>query len=99
MKKILYIFIALILVACNAEPTHVKNGRKIYEAYFQKYLKDPSSFKVYDEKYTADGARVNWTLDYGAKNGWGAMDRETVTFETIGSMIFINGHAYNMGKE
>lgn len=66
----------------------------MYEMYFDKYLKDPSSFKVYDEKYTLDGVRVFWKLDYGAKNGFGAMDRKCVEFETSPGYIFIDGNSY-----
>ena len=86
----------VILTACG-EPRSVREGRAIYKAYFQKYLKDPESFKVYSEKYEVreGGQTVKWTLDYGAKNGWGSMDRETVEFETIYDLIYINGHCYN----
>lgn len=93
MKKVILLFIlALPLFSC--ENRYVSEGRTLYEMYFEKYLKDPSSFKVYDEKYTIDGATVHWTLDYGAKNGFGAMDREQVEFETISDYIFIDGKSY-----
>lgn len=93
MKKIALLFIlALLLLSC--ENKHVSEGRNMYKMYFEKYLKDPSSFKVYDEKYTLDGVSVHWKLDYGAKNGFGAMDREQVEFETSLGYLFIDGKSY-----
>ena len=83
------------IALCSCENRYVSDGRDLYELYFNKVLKDPSSFKVYDEEYTIDGASVNWKLDYGAKNGFGAMDREQVEFTTSPNYISINGEMYN----
>lgn len=90
MKKfIAIIFFAILLSGC--EPEAVLKGRHVYKEYYKKHLKDPDSFKVYEEKYEIlDDGSVQWTLDYGAKNGWGAMDRETVTFKTT-STLFVKG--------
>lgn len=88
--------IASVLLLCSCEPSSVRQGRKLYEKYYQKTLKDPGSFEVYKEQYTRDGDyKVNWTLDWGAKNSYGAMDRQTDNFTTVGSSIFINGRGYD----
>ena len=95
MKKVLLIiFATALLTACNSEPKSVVEGRELYQLYFNKTLRDPASFKVYSEKYeiSDDGLSVEWTIDYGAKNGYGAMDRATVTVKTIGDMLFIDNH-------
>ena len=93
MKKItLLFFFALTLLGC--ENKYVSEGREMYEMYFDKFLKDPSSFKVYAEEYTIDGASVKWSLDYGAKNSFGSMEREQVEFETLPGYIFIDGESY-----
>ena len=73
----------------------MRNGRKTYNLYFNKFLKDPSSFTVYSEKYElVDETTVKWTIDYGARNGMGGMNRKTVTFETWGGNIDIEGEFY-----
>lgn len=95
MRFLLFsILFALALSSC--ENRYVVHGRHLYELYFNKNLKDPSSFKVYNEKYTIEdnGITVNWELDYGAKNGFGAMDREQVEFTTTLDYLFINGNMY-----
>lgn len=89
----------LLTLFCSCGQSDVYQGRKVYKAYFQKHLKDPESFKVYEEKYEVlDEHTVRWTLDYGAKNSWGAMERETVTFETCFSMLIKDGEIWNMNK-
>lgn len=99
MKKALFIMKAIILVSLSSCDKSVSDGRRIYKAYFKHILKDPDSFTVYDEKYTKEEDSeytVNWTLDYGAKNSYGGMVREKVSFTTVGNSIFINGKAYNI---
>ena len=66
----------------------------MYEAYFDKVLKDPSSLEIYNEAYTVEGVSVKWTIDYGAKNSFGAMDRQIIEFETTPSMLEVNGNFY-----
>lgn len=39
---------------------------------------------------------MNWKLDYGAKNSYGSMVREQVSFTTIGNSIFIDGASYDV---
>ena len=96
MRKIV-VFIICTLLLCACDPAPVRNGRKIYERYYRKVLNDPESFKVYSEHYNVvDGTEVQWTLDYGAKNGYGAMVRKTVTFTTLGEYyITIDGETYS----
>ncbi len=93
MKKILLLF-ASILIFCSCENRYVRDGRSMYEAYFDKVLKDPSSLKIYNESYTVDGVSVKWTIDYGAKNSFGAMDRQTIEFKTNPSILEVNGELY-----
>lgn len=92
MKRLLLILLApLILLSC--QPAAVSHGRKTYERYFRKVLKDPESFKVYEETVEPiDDYSARWTLDYGAKNSYGAMERRTVTFKTTNDLIDIDGH-------
>jgi hypothetical protein len=90
MRKLLFIILAaLALTSC--EDSAVANGRKLYEKHYREVLKDPESFKVYSEQYTKiDEYTVSWTLDYGAKNSFGGMVRETAKFKTCGSSIFFD---------
>lgn len=95
MRKSLFILLAtMLLTACNSEPKCVSEGRELYQLYFQKTLRDPESLKIHSEKYEVDGdgIKVSWTIDYGAKNGYGAMDRATKKFMTIGDMLFVDNH-------
>lgn len=97
MKKILFLMaVASFFLFCNCDPSEVKRGRETYKAYYEKKLKDPSSFKIYSESFETDGTKVKWILDYGAKNSYGAMSRETVEFETIGFHIYIGGDSYDI---
>lgn len=95
MKRIFLILIsALALVGC--EPSDVSSGRKLWKAYLNKYLKDPSSLVIHNEEYsiTNNGHTVEWIIDYGAKNGFGGMGRETLKCETIHGSLFVNGELY-----
>ena len=110
MKKILLLLTCtLLFCACSQEPSSVRDGRKIYTKYFRYVLKDPDSFKVYSEKYAIKESKdtkdykennywVEWTLDYGAKNSYGAMVRKDVSFKTYKAlMIMIDGELYTSG--
>ncbi len=60
-------------------------GGSVYqvEKFIKKQLKDPDSFKAYKwgpVSTTEDGAFTVW-VDFGAKNGFGGMVRETWTFD------------------
>lgn len=98
MKKILIgLICAFAMMAC--EDSAISSGREIYQMYFKKYLKDPSSFVVYSEKYQKESNHtVKWTIDYGAKNGFGAMTREEVSFTTTSNLIDINGNIYKKSE-
>lgn len=51
--------------------------------YFEKTFKDPSSIKIYSEEYTEKGNNeVDWVLDVGGKNSYGAMVRKTLRITT-----------------
>ena len=89
-RAVIIILSSLLLAAC--EPASVTSGRRTYELYFRKVLKDPDSFKVYDEMVEPiDDHSAMWTIDYGARNGYGGMVRRTVTFKTTAGLIDIDG--------
>lgn len=93
MKVVKYVLFLIVVVGATLfftlyNPNIIK-GRKAYEDYFKGILKDPESFKVYNEEYNADGGTVEWKLDYGARNSFGGMVRKQVEFTTIGSKIYI----------
>lgn len=103
MKKILFALIGVTIILCASScDDPISRGRQMYKAYFQKTLKDPDSFKVYNEKYTKEDkeGNIKWELDYGAKNSLGGMVRESIVFSTfyggqgIGR-LFINGESYD----
>ena len=99
MRKFIFILLAFapVLFFSSCEDEDVATGRKIYQAYFNKILKDPSSFKVYSEKYTKkSGSTVEWELDYGARNSFGGMVREQVEFRTFGDMIIIKDDMFDL---
>lgn len=80
-----FLLLASMSMLASCEPIPVREGRKIYEMYYEKTLIDPVSFKVYKEEYEQkDGNEVEWTLDMGAKNRMGAMIRRTERFSTWG---------------
>ena len=87
MKKILSIlFLSLFL--CSCESSSVRGGREFYMLYFEKTFKDPSSIKIYSEKYTEkDGGKVEWVLDVGGKNSYGGMVRKTYRITTWKSFM------------
>lgn len=94
MKKLLFV-LSLFFIACSSEPDVVKSGRNSYKQYFEKVLKDPSSLVIYNESYelTDDGTHVHFTVDYGAKNSFGGMERKTIHFESgfAGTNLKANG--------
>ena len=69
--------------------------------YFEKHLNNPSSLVIYEEEYKIEDKNdnlspVHWTIDYGAKNRYGGMDRRTITFRTLSAAVIeVNGeHIY-----
>lgn len=90
MKKTL-ILLAFVGILCSCEPSEVRQGRKIYEAYFNYILKDPNSLVIYNEHYTIEEeVSVVWEIDYGAKNSYGGMVRDKIKFTTVANTIFID---------
>lgn len=91
MKRIIFSLLAALLL-CACQPQSVTDGKRAWTKFFKKALKDPDSFKVYEERYEEiNDHTVQWTLDYGAKNSYGAMERRTVTFKTTHDIIEIDG--------
>ena len=69
----------------------------MYKTYLKSTLKDPNSLEIYKESYTVedDGYTVKFTVDYGAKNSLGGMERKKENFTTFGGQIYLNGKFYN----
>ena len=88
MKRlyILGTILSLCLIVSSCEPENVRGGRRLYKAYFDYILKDPSSLVIYSEKYTVGEEKnsIVWELDYGARNSLGGMVREEIEFTTYG---------------
>ncbi len=83
MKKLILLFTPLLLLSCKNEQ------EKAIDTYFAEHLNDPESFKIYSLKTVEDeGTMKKYILDYGAKNGYGAMTRETVYVTVIGDEVF-----------
>lgn len=101
MRRLLLVLALSMFVAlfASCEKSSVREGRKVYKDYFKEVLKDPSSLKVYSEKYELDGKwAVKWTLDIGAKNSYGAMVRSTYKIETFSDSpsLWVNGEHYTL---
>lgn len=95
MKKILFLLaIAFSLAGC--EDKGISTGRSLYKAYLKKFMKDPSSLVIYNESYTKEGYRIYWTIDYGGRNGFGGMTRETLEVETLNGIIFTENGTYKL---
>lgn len=94
MKKIVICLVSFIILLSitSCEASYVTESRELYELYFKKTLKDPESFKLYDEKYINLGNCVEWTLDYGARNSLGGMIRETIKIRTYKTKIQVDGY-------
>ena len=72
----------------------ISEGRNAYMLYFKNTLRDPNSLIIHSETVTGN----IFTVDYGAKNGFGAYDRKTCSFEIYGSYIMkIDGVFYGNG--
>lgn len=97
MKKLLLI-LALMMLAVSCKT----NDEKQIDEYFKNNLKDPSSFVIHKlERYNTGNENDKfYKLDYGAKNGFGAMDRETVVIEFTGDHIYNvqNFQEYELSK-
>lgn len=79
MKNIiLLILISLLFTSCK---TDIERARNNYKRYFNETLKDPNSLVIYHEEATFDYYKDQYTfkVDYGAKNGYGAMTRSEIT--------------------
>lgn len=83
MKKLLFL-IAFPLLLTSCEHRGVSMGRKAYKKYYRTILKDPDSFKVYNEEAKPNGdTGAIFIIDYGAKNGYGAYVRKTDSIRTF----------------
>ena len=79
MKKCLLI-VALILsvVMLSCESSNIRTARKMYREYIKSTLKDPHSLVYYEETLVNEhrgSGEIEFYVDYGAKNSYGAMAR------------------------
>lgn len=89
--KNLIVFLMLSLFFVSCEDSAISNGRKMWKAYLNKYLKDPASLVIHKEEMKQDGYKVEWEIDYGAKNSFGGMKRELLKCTTFPDMMFVEG--------
>lgn len=93
MKKFFYLALIFILSSCGGNEV-VEKARAQYQSYYKKILKDPVSFKVFDEKVTVkDEYIVTFIVDYGAKNSYGGLTRTTDTILVVGDTFQVNGNS------
>ena len=87
MRCILIPILLISLLGCE-EQQKEKKAKAYLHDHIKKTLRDPASFKVYDEKVEMDG-RYTYilTIDYGAKNGYGGMERRTEKFSVTGDLV------------
>lgn len=98
MRKVVVLFL-LLLPLTSCEDAKISSGRELYYMYFKEMLRDPSSFVVYKETFSKNGAEVEWKIEYGAKNGFGGMVKEEAEFSTIGDALYIDGSMYEKKGE
>lgn len=74
MKYYFIIILALLLASCNGDKNKIKE-------HYQNTLRDPESLKIYSIELIEYSGHNNdnkkYKVDYGAKNGYGGMDRHT----------------------
>lgn len=97
MKQIILLLGILLSLVFQSCDSNIDKGRDVYKAYLKSILKDPNSLVIYNESYSVedDGHTVKFTVDYGAKNSMGGMERKKENFTTIGEEIYLNGKFYN----
>jgi hypothetical protein len=93
------VLILFIFLSVGCEKDSITQGRNAYMAYFNSTLKDPTSLKIYSEKiipYDPNnseipdptcGSCINFKVDYGAKNGFGAYVRDEKVFVTMSGVV------------
>lgn len=82
MKKALFIPVLFFLFSsCN-------DNKSAYIKYLKSNLKDPESLVIYKEEIVDKKDKtVIVKVDYGAKNSYGGMERETYYFRIIDGIV------------
>lgn len=77
------------MYGCNTREQRAKDAVK---TYLKKTLRDPESLKIYSIETQKKDNDVTYivTVDYGAKNGFGGMERKTDQFTVIGDEVMID---------
>lgn len=85
MKKLILLFTVLLLVSCG------NKDEKAIQEHYKSVLKDPESFQVHSMELLStedDGLTKLYKLDYGAKNSFGGMVRDTDRVTIIGDKVY-----------
>ena len=85
MKKLILLFTVLLFAACG------NKYEKAIQEHYKSVLKDPESFQVHSIELHStedDGLTKLYKLDYGAKNGFGGMVRDTERVTIIGDKVY-----------
>lgn len=87
MRNLAFLF---LLFAASCGNPKERAAIDLCKEYLSVVAKDPESLKFYEATARPlDDLDVGWevTLDWGAKNGYGAMGRETTVFEVSKNLI------------
>lgn len=83
--KIFVIVTTIVLSACNHKE---KSAKAAVHNYIKKTLRDPNSFEVYNETAEKQNKHTYLiTVDYGAKNGFGGIERTKEKYLVIGGNV------------
>lgn len=83
-KSLLFIAVLFLFAGCK------NNIDVAIDNYFNENLKDPSSLVIYKKEVVNRYSSSCWVrLDYGARNGFGGMIRETEYFYIIGNEVMM----------
>ena len=77
-KHVVFALLLPFLLMAACEPSRIKESRKMYREYIKSTLKDPNSLVFYEEKLIKEhksSGEIEFYVDYGAKNSYGAMAR------------------------
>lgn len=82
-KIVLFLLLGILCIGCGKSIEE-----KAIDKYYQDVLIDPKSFEIHSLKLKKEEDYLKvYELDYGAKNGFGAMSRETSIIEIIGDKV------------
>ena len=89
MKQYLFI-IAIVLTIMFSCDNKARLAKEAVHHHIKKNLRDPESFKVYSEHVEKDPEYKTAyivTVDYGAANGFGGVERSTEKYKVVGDLV------------